>query len=88
MHFDPKTNDLILSQTPGDSVVYTMNYLPAKHVKIAYWNLIDGKSWETCSPLYPITRETAAFILANYQPDSQCIRKVTKEIFKKYGNPT
>jgi hypothetical protein len=43
--------------------------IPAKHVEIAYWNLIDGKDWETCSPVYHLTREQAAFILANYRPE-------------------
>jgi hypothetical protein len=58
------TGDLIVGEDSNHR-----HYIPAKHVEIAYWGMIDGKDWEMCSPAYHLTREQAAYILAHYKPE-------------------
>lgn len=68
MYFN-EDNDLVLSQEPKWGLGFSEKYyIPVKHVDIIYWNLIEGKDFVDASPVYPLTREQAAFILANYYP--------------------
>ena len=40
-------------------------YIPASHVEEICRNLEDGVNWAECSPVYPITREIADYILTH-----------------------
>lgn len=62
MYFDKNTGDLICWEDNGTPP--RRGYIPAKQVGIIAKNLKEGKSYIEASPLYPITREQAAFILA------------------------
>lgn len=44
-------------------------FIPARHVSIIYARLKKGLSPTLASPVYPINREQAAYILNNYQED-------------------
>jgi hypothetical protein len=50
-------------ETERDMGVCRSLYIPPHHVEIIRQNLIDGMGWSECSPVYPVTKEIAAFIL-------------------------
>jgi hypothetical protein len=49
----------------GDMVRTDGTILPSKHVKIVRKNLEKGEDWMVASPMYPISRAEAAFIMAH-----------------------
>ncbi len=81
MHFD-ENNNLVMKERAdaprGEICVWQLN---VKFVDMIYWNLIAGKTWDMASPVVPITREQAAFILTEYKPNGfYDIRRVSKEV--------
>ena len=59
MYLDPKLG--LVTDDQGNQKLY----IPWKQVRIALKNMEMGKPFDLCSPMHPLTREQAAFILQN-----------------------
>lgn len=68
MQYDTEMNLVLWTDTEANcrGQVRT-TYIPAKHVHIIRTNLLKGINWNLASPVYPITREKAAFIYTHEQ---------------------
>jgi len=67
LYFGPE--GLITGVDNDDSRCVRTSYIPMRHCRIIWERLINGSAFVTCSPLYVITRQQAAFILANWETE-------------------
>lgn len=74
MYFDDKDN-LIIGE--DDTHVF---FIPARHCQLIFLEMRKGKRWWEASTVYPISRETAAFILTNFPKNKKDKEKRRKDI--------